>query len=116
LATIEPTAIRCGLPVDTEYGFKDIVGLENELQKEEYQGATVFVAWEHTLLDDFVKNVVKTYGGDPAQVPGWKREDFDSIFVLKVTRVGGQVSCAFSVDHEGLNNLSDNCPGPAPKS
>jgi hypothetical protein len=27
LATIEPTAIRCGLPVDTQFGFKEIQGL-----------------------------------------------------------------------------------------
>ena len=71
LATIEPTAIRCGLPVDTEFGFKEIKGLETELQKSKYQSAMVFVAWEHVLLDDFVKDEVKAYGVDPAHVPDW---------------------------------------------
>src|SRR5580704_6652755 len=46
LMTIEPTAIRCGLPVNTEFGYLDIGGLERELQKPEYQSATIFVAWE----------------------------------------------------------------------
>src|SRR5271154_1866439 len=53
LMTIEPTAVRCGLPVNTQFGYKDIKGLENELQKTDYRKATVFVAWEHYYLDSF---------------------------------------------------------------
>src|SRR5215469_668889 len=59
LATIEPTAIRCGLPVNTEFGYREIKGLEGELEKPPYQNATVFIAWEHVLLDDLTKNLVK---------------------------------------------------------
>jgi hypothetical protein len=110
LITIEPTAIRCGLPVNTQFGYEEIKGLEGELQKLEYQKATIFVAWEHSLLDDFVKDVVKANGGDPEQVPKWPGSDFDSIFLVKITRAAGGVSVAFSVDHEGLNDVSDTCP------
>jgi hypothetical protein len=110
LATIEPTAIRCGLPVDTRFGYLEIKGLETELQKPGYQNATVFVAWEHGLLDEFVKDLVKSYGGDPAQVPPWPHDDFDSIFVVKITRSAGGESVAFAIDHEKLDNLSDACP------
>jgi hypothetical protein len=110
LMTIEPTAVRCGLPVNTEFGFKEIKGLENELEKPEYQNAIIFVAWEHLLLDDFVKNLLKDNGGDPAQVPPWPEKEYDEIFVIKITRNAGGRSVAFTVDHEGLNNLSGNCP------
>ena len=110
IATIEPTAIRCGLPVNTQFGFKEITGLENELQKEQYKGATIFVVWEHAFLDDFVKNLVKSNGGDPQQVPIWPGNDFDTIFAVKITRSGGRNSVVFTIDHEGLNNLSDSCP------
>ena len=110
LATIEPTAIRCGLPVNTQFGFKEIKGLERELKKEPYQRATVFIAWEHGLLDDFVRDMVKKYGGDPKQVPPWPGKDFDSIFLLKITRAAGKESIVFTIDHENLDNLSDDCP------
>jgi len=113
LATIEPTAIRCDLPVNTSFGFKHIQDLETELAKPEYQNATIFIAWEHHLLDDFAKNIVKSAGGNPAKVPDWPAADFDTIFLTKITRSNGQQSVAFTLDHEGLNNLSDNCPGPA---
>jgi hypothetical protein len=111
LATIEPTAIRCGLPVNTEFGYEQIEGLEGELQKPPYQNATIFIAWEHGLLDDFAKNLVKDNGGDPAQVPPWPGKDYDTIFVIKIFRSGPHTSVTFTIDHEGLKNLSDNCPG-----
>ncbi len=110
LATIEPTAIRCGLPVNTEFGFREIKGLEKELRKPAYQNATVFVAWEHVLLDDFAKAMVKHHGGELAQVPDWPENDYDTIFVFKITKDAGRESFTFTVDHEGLNNLSDTCP------
>jgi hypothetical protein len=46
-------------------------------------------------------------------VPAWERKDFDSIFVVKITRSAGKTSAEFSLDHEGLNGLSDACPAPA---
>ena len=110
LVTIEPTAIRCGLPINTKFGFLEINGLEQELNKPEYHQATAFVAWEHSLLDVFAKEMVKNLGGDPAQVPNWPSADFDSIFVFKITRFGQHETISFSVDHEALNNLGDDCP------
>lgn len=111
LTTIEPTAIRCGLPVNTEFGYKEIEGLEGELQKPPYQNATVFIAWEHLMLDKFAKDLLKDNGGDPKQVSPWPGKDYDTIFVFKIIRNGPHTSITFTVDHEGLNNLSDNYPG-----
>lgn len=110
LMTIEPTAIRCGLPVNTEFGYDEIKGLEDELNKPRYQNATVFVAWEHGLLDEFAKNMVKHNGDDPKEVPIWNGDEYDMIFIFKITRENGQKKFSFTVDHEGLNGLSDNCP------
>jgi len=110
LITIEPTAIRCGLPVNTEFGFRQIKGLQSELEKKEYQSATIFVAWEHGFLDKFVKNLVKADGGNSAQVPSWPENDYDTIFLIKITHSGGHESVAFAIDHEGLNHLSDKRP------
>ncbi|HEY3913022.1 MAG TPA: hypothetical protein VGN61_00940 [Verrucomicrobiae bacterium] len=110
LMTIEPTAIRRGLPVNTEFGFREIDGLEKELEKPGYQNAVVFVAWEHGLLDRFVKEMVKSHGGDDTQIPKWPGKDYDSIFLVKITRSGGTQTVSFTIDHEGLDNLSDDCP------
>jgi hypothetical protein len=110
LATIEPTAIRCGLPVNTQFGFREVKELEDELAKTNYQSAVVFVAWEHGLLDEFVKNLVKDNGGNSAQVPAWPADDYDTIFLVKIARSETGNSIAFTIDHENLNGLSDVCP------
>jgi hypothetical protein len=49
LATIEPTAIRLGLPVNTEFGLTEIKPLEEDLLQPGNSAATIYVAWEHNL-------------------------------------------------------------------
>jgi len=110
LITIEPTAIRCKLPVNTQFGFGEIKGLEAELAKKQYHNATIFVAWEHVLLDELVKDLLKAQGGNAKQVPPWPGNDYDTIFLVKITRSQGTPSVAFTIDHEGLTNLSDAYP------
>jgi hypothetical protein len=110
LVTIEPTAIRCQLPVNTAYGYTQIDKLAAELKKPAYRHALVFVAWEHLFLDKFARLMVQSYGSDPAQVPSWSNDDYDTIFVLKISHQNGHDSLQFSTDHEGLNNVSDSCP------
>ena len=36
--------------------------------------------------------------------------EYDWIFVFKISRDHGKRSITFTMDHEGLNNLSDQCP------
>ncbi len=110
LATIEPTAIRCGLPVNTQFGYREIKGLESELQKKDCKNATVIVVWEHVLLDEFAKNLVKDNGGDPSQIPSWPPNEYDMIFVFKITTEKGRKTISVTIDHEELNGLSDTCP------
>jgi hypothetical protein len=110
LATIEPTAIELGMPVNTDYSFTDIDGLRFELTKEKYEKALIFVAWEHNELERVVKQLVAEFGGDPSQVPEWDKRDFDSIYILRLTGRDRSKSVSFKHDHEELNNLSTDCP------
>ena len=111
LMTIEPTAVRCGMPVNTQFKFDDITGLESELEKPKYQGTTNFIAWEHNKLDEFVNHLVRSCGL-VTNIPAWPAEDYDSIFLVRITRDGDHKAAVFSIEHEDLNNhLSDDCPG-----
>jgi hypothetical protein len=114
LLTIGPTAIRCGLPINTTYGFKHIAGLEQELDEPAYRNAVIFIAWEHRLAEQFMKDEVREHGGNADAVPDWPREDFDSIYVARISRDGkGAATVAFQVDHEDLNGMSSDFPQPA---
>jgi hypothetical protein len=106
LATIEPAAIKFGLPVNVQYGFKEIEKLNAELAKDKYKNATVFVAWEHHLIVEAVKSL--TAKNPSLKIPAWENGDFDSIYVVTIDHEKGTIG--FAVDKEGLNNLSTECP------
>lgn len=110
LATIEPTAIQLGMPVDTDFDYSNIDGLESELIQPKYQKALIFVAWEHNELAKLVRQLVSKFHGDPNQVPNWHGNDFDSLYVVRITGSGATRSVSFTQDHEGLSNLSNDCP------
>ena len=108
IATIEPTAIRLGLPLNTRYGYNDTAGLEAELTSPVYAGATVFVAWEHQYLQAIVQDLMNRYGGG-TPVPAWVSGDFDSVYVVRLTTASGATTAQFTHDAEGLNNLPTAC-------
>ena len=108
IATIEPTAIRLGLPLNTRYGYNDATGLEAELTSPAYAGATVFVAWEHQYLQTIVQDLMNRYGGGAA-VPAWVSGDYDSLYVVRLNTGGGTITAQFTHEHEALDNLSTVC-------
>lgn len=111
LATIEPTAIRFGLPVDTRFGWNDLDGLEAALVAPERAGARLLVAWEHDEIVAITRRLLARFGGDPASVPKWRGGDFDRLHVLTLTRgTDGHVRVALTIDAEGLHDLPDDCP------
>ncbi len=109
LATIEPTAIRLGLPVNAQFGYTDIAGLQAALVSSTYATSTVFIAWEHLKLQELVQNIMNAYGGG-VTVPAWPSGDYDSLYVVRLTRANGTTSAQFTQDAEGLNNLATSCP------
>ncbi|HXX17961.1 MAG TPA: hypothetical protein VEJ46_01025 [Candidatus Acidoferrum sp.] len=113
LATIEPTAISLGMPVNAQIGFTDIAKLQSELTTPANAKALIFVTWEHLKLNEFAKEMLKKYGDDPSKVPDWGNDDYDRIYIFKITQDQGKSKLVFSVEREGLNGtLSETCPSP----
>ena len=108
LATIEPTAVSLGLPVNVRYGYTDVGGLQNELLSSTYANSTIFIAWEHQYLQTVVQNIMNEYGGGFV-VPTWASTDFDSLYIVRITNAGGVISAQFTHDFEGLNGLPTSC-------
>ena len=107
LATIEPTAVALGLPVNAQIGFPDIARLQAAVTAPQYANSTIFVAWEHKYAYDFARQMLHTYRLDRAQVPFWPQDDFETVYVFRI-RNGAMT---FSVEKEGLSSsLSDTCP------
>ncbi|MBV8124820.1 MAG: hypothetical protein JOY60_13370 [Burkholderiaceae bacterium] len=111
LATIEPTAIQLGLPVNTRWGLDELDALQSELQQASHEGQVQVVAWEHSLLVQLARRVMAQNHGDADAVPPWDGQDFDSIYVIKLHAHG---AAEFQLDHQGLTRLDANCPGAQP--
>lgn len=107
LATIEPTAIALGVPVNAQIGFPDIARLQAAVTAPQYANGTIFVAWEHKYAYDFARQMLRSYRRDPSQVPFWPQDDFETMYVFRI-RNGAMT---FAVEQEGLSgSLSEACP------
>jgi hypothetical protein len=74
----------------------------------------IFVAWEHTKLNEFADQMLRSYGKSTSAVPKWPDDDYDRIYVFKLDENHGKTTLTFEVDHEGLNDtVKDVCQQPA---
>jgi len=113
LATVEPTAIQFGLPVQTPYGYSRIAALGSLLVDRQWRGRTVLVAWEHHEIEDLVRQILAAHGGGKNAanaVPPWRSADFDSIYVLRIDWSEATPRVRFSHEQEGLDDRADDCP------
>lgn len=110
LATVEPMAIAFGLPVNAGIGVEDISKLRDKLEDKAYANALVVVAWEHKQLVKLARKILKDNDGDPDAVPKWQGDDFDGIYVVRLTRKGGSTAASFQTAQQGLNGLPETCP------
>jgi hypothetical protein len=110
LATIEPTAVAFGLPVNADLGFDDISALATRLQQPIYGSSLVFVAWEHIKAEALARLIVTANGGDGTLVPRWTHSDYDSLYVVTLARSVGGRKASFALMHEGLDGQPTTCP------
>ncbi len=111
LATIEPTAIAFGLPINSGIGQSRVAALRRRLDAPEFHDAFALVAWEHNEIPRLARALMKAHGGDPGVVPEWNGRDFDSIYVIRIKRTGPDAVASFELTHEGLDGQPVACPG-----
>jgi hypothetical protein len=111
LATIEPTAVQAGLPVNTQIGFNRGRQLVEELRKPMYAHSLIFVAWEHGVLHDVAQQLMTAYGNKSDEIAPWPGDDFDTIYVFRIASDGPGPRISFHSEREGLDGkLSASCP------
>jgi hypothetical protein len=110
LATIEPTAVRFGMPVDAHIGFSNVAALQAALEDPANRGALIVVAWEHKIIDVVVRALLAAHGGDATAAPAWADDDFDSVDVVTIDWSGEKAQAKFERAKEGLDGQSDVCP------
>ncbi len=74
-----------------------------------FDGKTVLAAWEHLTIGRIAGALLRDYGLDPAALPRWNRDDYDTIWKVRLDDRG---NLEFSVDCEGIpsGSLPPSCP------
>lgn len=112
LETVEPAARTFGLTVQTPFGYKETKAMASRLGQADLAGKTVLVAWEHKALVDLARDLLAANGGDPAQVPPWPDEDFDSIYQIRIFHDATAMPHSTLIrGRQGLDGQPMTCPG-----
>ena len=111
LMTINPSAIKLGLPINLEYSANDTRALANELTDDKYHNATIYTAWSNGYLPELINSVAsKALGKKTTLTEDWPGNDFDSLHVLTLTWKDGKATLLSRVDKQGLDNGVHACP------
>jgi hypothetical protein len=63
------------------------------------------------LSKNTVRALLTAHDGDVTEVPKkWHGDDFDSMYVVTITRTGHNTKATFALKHEGLDGQKDTCP------
>jgi len=103
------------MPVNTQIGFKQIAELQQALLQPAYAHSLIFVAWEHTMMNEFARQMLQSYGTSPARLAYWPESDYETIYVFHIIRSGkdGTPRATLEIQQEDLGNtLKDTCPAP----
>lgn len=112
LATIEPSAIQLGMPVNTKYKYDESYTVAKNLIASQYHHSLIFVNWEHLNIVYIAKKLMKLVGRDPKVIPDWSRSDYDSLYIITLNWEADPVEVNFIHSYQGLNNQSTHCPVP----
>lgn len=108
LATIEPTAIRLGMPVNVDIGFNQPTALVDTLLQPKYHNATIYVAWEHYYITRIAKIMLKRFALTD-HVPYWSNDDYSTVFVFTVDWHQPK-KLRFTILQEPIMTPSKKCP------
>lgn len=111
LATITPSAIKLGLPINIDYGANDTSDLAKELMNDKYHNAVIYTAWSSGYLPELINEVAgRAVGQDMNITEDWESGDFDSLYVLTLTWKDGKASLLSRNVKQGLDNGHTSCP------
>lgn len=109
VATIEPTAIHFGLPINMQYAAFEPDGISKELLKPKYREALIFISWEHINITRIIQKILASLGINGLHIPPWDSEDYDKLYVLSIDWHNHPPKASFEMYHEGLNGLHTIC-------
>ena len=114
LATIEPTAIAFGLPLNVEIPQNRPRQLITALLNRRYKNSVIYIAWEHKYLVEIGRLLLKRFN-NPTDIAIWQGHDFERVLVFEIaTARNGKQTLTFHETSQNLGEMSEECMLPSP--
>ncbi len=117
LATIEPTAISFGLPINAGIGAYQHQELASELLGEKYHNSVIFVSWEHLEINKVAEIICQRFGVDTSKIPFWHNDNYGMYYVFTIDWNRSDEATDGTKDRSTLtfqvkfqNFIGTNCP------
>ena len=113
LATIEPTAVAFGLPLNVEIPQNRPRQLITALLNRKYRDSVIYIAWEHKYLVEVGRLLLKRFN-NPADIAIWQGHDFERVLVFEIaTNKAGEQTLTFRETSQSLGEMSEECLFPS---
>ena len=109
ILTIGPTAVRLGVPINTELPYNDPGLIADTLLDAKYHNATIFLCWEHGDLVEFANVMLKRFSSDQ-KVPEWDNDNYDMVFIFTIDWTTDRPTLEFTTQMQDLGPISNDCP------
>lgn len=109
LLTIGPTAVKMGVPVNTQLPYNDPGLLADTLLESKYHNAIVYLCWEHMDIVEFTTAMLRRFGKDE-KVPVWDNNDYDMVFVFTIDWNVDPPVLNVKTKTQNPGPLEENCP------
>ena len=109
LLTIGPTAIRFGLPINTQLPYNDPGLLADTLTEPAYRDDVSLVAWEHNFISATVMTLHKRFASN-APIASWKEDDFSSVVTVTIDWTAEPATLDLSTTAQDFATIDEACP------
>ena len=109
LATIEPTAISFGLPVNVEIPHNRPRQLITALLNYKYRNSVIYISWEHHYLTEIGHLLFKRFKYQ-GTLTKWRGGDYERVMIFEITtNKKGERKLKFHETRQGLGDMSERC-------
>jgi hypothetical protein len=96
METITPTAAKLGLKIQNSFTRKQFSQLRDAVMTSQYDGKTVILSWEHTVIPEIASTLGLTLS---KKIKKWPGAVFDEAWVLKFSKDGKLTSFDIVPEH-----------------
>ncbi|WP_230460331.1 histidine phosphatase family protein [Sansalvadorimonas verongulae] len=109
LATIEPTAISFGLPVNVEIPYNRPRQLITALLNDKYRNSVIYISWGHNYLTEIGRLLLKRFNYD-GTFSKWGGDDYERVLIFEITtNKKGERRLEFREARQSLGKMSEQC-------